>query len=418
MKIIKNIGIIFSVICSLLILLYFSTYISRDSIKSNVVKSANILHKQGPDFIKKSLGTYVFLHNHTDALMINITYGIDPNNKLESILINKRNYNPNVKAPIDKEALGNLKGSTKNYDLTIDLLKTVNNKKIRASEYMKYWHGYIIILKPLLLFLDITGIRILITILLLISLSLLCFLIYKEKDWMTSLAVFLSIISANLVTTALFNIQGMFVFLIAIISSIIVMKKDLTDNDFYILIIINGILTAFFDFLTTPIITLLIPVIIRNLKDKEKRDKKQIVIYFTKCFIIFFVSYIGFWFLKWLIVDLIYHRNMIRIGIEEIFFRTGVKYRKPSILSAFVNNILNSINIITISILILYLINIKKIRYKENIIYNLSILAIILWYIVTSQHATQHPFFTYRNMVVITLAIALTTVSKNKKKKR
>ena len=418
MNLVKKIGIVFSIICTLLALLYFSTYISNDSIQKNISKSADILCDQGYGFAKKSLGRVIFIHNHTDALMLNIIYSTNPDKKLESILINKRNYNPKVKAPLIKEYNGNLIPVGDTYDLPSELFKTVNNEKLPVIEYMKYWHGYIIILKPLLLFLDITGIRILITFIILTSLLFLCYLIYKEIDWKTSLAVFISFMSVNLITTALFNIQGMFVFIIALISSIIVFKKDLSDDNFYLLLIINGILTAFFDFLTTPIIVVLIPLIIKNLKNPMKASRKQILLYFSKCLICFFASYGLFWFSKWLIVDLIYHRDLIKICIDETLYRTGIKYPDQAFIRAIPINFMLAANIITVPIFILYLVYAEKIYYKENMIYSLSILTILLWFLATSQHVDQHCFFTYRNIVVVSLAMTLTSLSKKHHKKR
>ena len=418
MKILKNIGIIISTICILLILLYFSTYIPGNRIKKNVSTSANILYKQGKLFHKNSLGRRIIFHNHTDALMINISYGIDPNNKLESILINRRNYNPKVKVPIVKEYAGNLETTGKDFDTTRELLQFINNKRIPSYEYMKYWHGYIIVIKPLLLFFNITGIRIILTLLILTSLSFLCYLVYKEIDWKTSLAIFLSFISVDIIVTALFNVQGILVFLISIISSIIVFKKDLSDTNFYLLLIINGILTAFFDFLTTPIIALLVPVIIRNLKDQKKRSNKETILYFGKCCIMFFVSYALFWFSKWLLVDLIYHRNLIKTGILETLFRTGVTHNDYSITQSLFLNFAIVFNPLILIIIFLYIKNYKKILNKENLIYGLSIITVILWFTATSQHASQHFFFTYRNYVVISLAMLLTAFSKSKSKRK
>ena len=407
---IRQLYIIPIVIFSLLSLLCLSTYIPKKAIEKNVEKSANTLYNQKDQFYKYSLFNKILLENHTDALMINISYSINPNEKLESILINKRNYNEGITQNIIKESIGDLKYDNKKYSMTTELLQTVHKEKINAYEYMKYWHGYIIIVKPLLLLFDITGIRIIIFLIISISLFYLCYLIYKEINLTTSLVVLLSFLSVDLITTSLFNIQGMLVFIIALISSIIVFKKNINNEQFYILLIINGILTAFFDFLTTPIITLLIPIIIRNLKYYKETNTKNLIIYFIKCCIIFFISYFSFWLLKWIIVDILYHRNLIITAFKEIIYRTG-NYNNASVFKALFYNFIYAFNPITMIAILLLIKNHKKLTYKENLIFLLCIIATIIWYILTKQHTKQHPFFTYRNYIIITLSMLLIAIS-------
>ena len=131
----------------------------------------------------------------------------------------------------------------------------------------------------------------------------------------------------------------------------------------------------------------------------------------------FFISYFAFWFLKWLIVDIIYHKNVIKIAFEEILIRSGIK-KEAFFLESIYMNSFASMNILAIIIFCTYIINYKKVTNIKNYIYSLSILAVVIWFLITKQHASQHFFYTYRNFVVIFLAMTLTIVSDNRNIKK
>ena len=101
-------------------LLLASSCIPRVFLRNNVRISANELKRENEKFIVRSFDKRLLFHNSTDAIMINITYGIDENDKLESVIKARRNYIPGIKQDIVEDKNGNFKGlsevGVKGYD--------------------------------------------------------------------------------------------------------------------------------------------------------------------------------------------------------------------------------------------------------------------------------------------------------------
>ena len=106
--------------------------------------------------------------NYTDALMINTAYSIDNNKPFESSFLARKNYIPNVTDDIYQDTAGELKSSSKyKYHNEVgELNDLVNGEKVESFEYARYWHGYLIILRPLLAFISLNEIRVIFTIML------------------------------------------------------------------------------------------------------------------------------------------------------------------------------------------------------------------------------------------------------------
>ena len=111
-------------------LLLISSCIPRVFLRNNVRISANELKRENEKFIVKSFDKRLLFHNSTDAIMINITYGIDENDKLESVIKARRNYIPGVKQDIVKDKNGNLVTSNnKKFSMVKELNELVNNNE-------------------------------------------------------------------------------------------------------------------------------------------------------------------------------------------------------------------------------------------------------------------------------------------------
>ena len=126
------------------------SYIPQKAIKANVSESADIMVEEGEKRRFRSFGRSLFNDNSTDAIMLNLTYTIDEENKLESIIKARRNYVPGITEKIVEDIVGDLPHETEEYLMTDELFDTVNGKKQVSYEYTRYWHGYIVILRILL----------------------------------------------------------------------------------------------------------------------------------------------------------------------------------------------------------------------------------------------------------------------------
>ena len=173
-----------------------------------------------------------------------------------------------------------------------------------------------------------------------------------------------------------------------------------------------------------PIISLCIPLTIYILliqKNKELNNKKLYLL-ITELIIIWAIAYFGTWFAKWIIVDIIYNKNMIYLGFRQFIYRsiadTNISYvtllkqilyviRIPFVFAIFGTLIFTEIS------------EMKKVNNKEQTQYNLRdrisdslpylIITIIpiVWYVVLKEHSYYHYFFTYRNFFAITISLCI-----------
>lgn len=351
-KILKSILIFIILISIFILLLTLVSLIPSKSIRKNVENSLETLKKEG-NFPKIKYGINYKLDNYTDALMINTAYSVDSEEPLKSALLARRNYQGNRKEEltlidIDSES-------------TIENLEyTLKEKNTEYCEYSRYWHGYLVFLRSLLLFMDYAKIRILLIILIDTLLLITCYYIWKRINLQYALCFFVSMILTASIHLIGLSLQYSSVFIIALCTTLcILFKKDKVN--IHTLLFITGGITAFMDLLTCPIITLGIPLII-YVALNEKKDLKDVVKMIIKLGICWGVGYSGIWISKWLITDSICKTNTIESALNKIKGYSGINKNlniNISIIDAFIENmeyilpiILTLISIILYSIVI------------------------------------------------------------------
>ncbi len=404
-------------IITFLILLCASSLIPSKYLKSNVIKSANILQKQTNEYVIRIRGFNIPFDNHTDSLMINTSYSIDSNKPLYSSLVARKNYIPNVTKTIHSDTIGELKSSK--LGQVGDLIDTINENVYESYEYARYWHGYLVFLRPLLLLFDISGIRIINIILFLILGIIFLYLVYKKIGLIESIIMLIGLFSVDYFYIGL-SLQGTPVFLIMIISSIFILLKYNKIKNINIVFFIIGIILAFTDFLTNPLITLGIPMTIYFLL-KQKNEgvslKETIKILIYLC-ISWSLGYLITWFTKWVIVDLLYGKSIINTSINQLFYRVGIN-DTPSIIETILKNLYCVMPMLLIIILstLAFVILKKKIRFNLTLILPYMFICILpfIWYMLLRNHSLYHCGFTYRTLILTLTCIPLTLVKSVKK---
>jgi len=299
----------------------------------------------------------------------------------------------------------------------IDTSYTPKDFKI-TNDYSRYWHGNLVLLKPLLSFFTMKTIY---NIHFVILSILFCILIFKllQHSKILAIAFTLSSISINLFLlancTVLIN-----TFYLAIITSLILIKKyeNNNKNNIDLLLLITGMLTAYFDLLSCETITISLPLFIYiflHLKDKKKIDYKLII----KIIMLWLLGYVTALLAKWLLLIIHYNGGLYDKIIKPMSIR--IYYGDKSIFNYLILNIKNSFNffipfaytkpkhIFVIVSLLICIINL--IKEKENRITYLFLILIsiipIARYFVLSSHALNHNYFTYRAFLPIIMLLII-----------
>ncbi|MBO6114120.1 MAG: hypothetical protein J6P57_03575 [Lachnospiraceae bacterium] len=296
-----------------------------------------------------------------------------------------------------------------------------------TSIYPRYWHGYEIILKPLLLFFNVHEIRILNMFFQLLFLSL-CIMLIAEKLGKKYVPILLiTLLGINPITCAI-SFQFSCIYYITLLTIIYLLwKRDsICENNGYIyLFLMDGILCAFFDFLTYPLVALAIPLIFFIIADNKNRFIKNVII----PPIAWAFGYGFQWASKWIISYILTGYNTIKDAVDQAKYRTNGNMGIPEShgrLSAIESNF-NIFSkspqlIIFLLIAFIYIIIIIKKAIldkgfklsKTTLLKIIPLIVVILypfvWYIVMFNHSYIHIFIAYRNVSIFAAGIIATLI--------
>ena len=406
--ILKLIITFFILLVSEVALLTLVNIIPQKYIKSNVKEASATLHEEG---LFPIIDNNFILDNWTDTIMINTAYSVDTKKPLESAILMRRNYRKDVNLVLKKQ--------TSQENPLLDLQETLEERNISYYEYSRYWHGYMIYLRPLLAFLNYSQIRKLL-IFVISSLSLLLIVLtYKKINIVTSILTTIILLLSRFRLTGM-SLQYSSAFIIMLLASIyLLLRYDKMDKYRYFFVI--GCLTCFFDLFTVPLITLGIPLIYYIMLT-EKRNNIIGIKGTLRLIIMWFLGYGLMWTSKWIISDLFFNTRTIDGAIQKITSYTiNTDKVNINIFQSIKSNILAFNQTFLIRLIIIYsaimgvatcIYNHKGI--KNNIPYIIIVLLPFIWYALVKNHSYVHARFTYRILLVSVFGLLVLTVKNYK----
>jgi hypothetical protein len=384
-----------------LILQTLSYLLPTDKIKHNVAQSFDTLSSEGIVTVWNENITGSYIDNFTTALMFNIASFSGPQSLKEKVLLNPR---------VEYE------NQSKIQDLAVSLTDnpTVFN---HITFWGRYWHGYLIFLKPLLIFCDYTQLRFLNFLGQSILFLLVCYALYTQLGCAHLLTFIATILYINPITIG-YTLNYSSVYDITLISMLLILYfPTLRQWKTFLWI---GISTAFFDLLTYPLITLGFPLVLYlNLSTKKfKQELPNIISLICS----WGIGYLIFWSLKWIITTLLTSEDVITDGINTTLYRmhgigaTEAFFAEWNFISAIKVNMMHFYNKSSLFILITYLIALGLIALKRRHILTLAkgtqiclLLSVALlpfgWYIAVINHSLIHSLFTHRILSISFFAL-------------
>ena len=379
------------------------------SVQDNVYKSARIIEKLG---INKPVlpGKKVIsnLDTFTDSLMLlNVITKKDASTLERSLLVYRYNDNSGV--------------------MNITLSNLANNKKmIDTISYPRYWHGYLIFLRPLLLLLDYGGILTLNMVVQILTVLSIVFLMIKKKQYRL-IAPYILLICSLIPIVIMKSIQYSsvwYIFNIGII--LLLLKKEKIEENFYvgcIIFTILGALTSYFDLLTYPLITLGVPLVVYFSITNNKKANK--IWQLAKASISWAYGYAIMWGSKWIIATLLTNENVIKNAFHAANERSSslnITLEHFSRLEALKGNFdyfFNGYVIISLLVfLLIFIIKIDKNKIK-NIRKQVPLIIIsfypIIWYLALANHSYIHSWMTNKSFAITYFAILMLITNITKK---
>lgn len=386
--------------------------IPASAIRENVVKSANEIQEDGLWY--QPLGFYLYqVDNMTDCLMLNIAATADSDNPAQSSML----------AKVGRYEYDELRGNYLDMpQMTHDVALYGTEHMDSMQEYARYWHGYQIFLRPLLALTSYHTIIAVNIVLLLMLVALTLLLAYKRftKAEFWSFAVSLALV---FVPCAPLCLQFSTCFYIALIGMCVLLwdnRVSASSERLCAFFFLLGGLTSYFDFLTTPQLTLGFPLITLMLIRAELRTSKTV----AGLSVLWAAGYSLIWAGKWLMASLITHKSIMDsvVGAAGMRVSDSIVYGgEEMLMSEFfyliwqkLCSVVGTVPVYGCVVLLLMLIAfacIMAYRYRAVLRpYSWLILIVLIvpvWYIVMKNHTLQHIFFTWRAIAVMIWSLSL-----------
>ena len=344
---------------------------------------------------------------YADANLLNIAYYFDSAHPLNSIVWDYYYWGEDLTA-------------------NESFLEAVKENPAPNKEYLRYWHGSLAIVRPLLVFLRVDQIYLMHSAILIVLLAVLLYLLLKNKYRMEAAALTISLVIVNVWFVPL-CLEYYWMFLVMFLGSIAAVGLAVNGKYEYLgsLFLITGIIAAFLDFLTVEIITALIPLLlilsIRRREGQADSAWKTTV----KWLILWGIGFVGMWTSKWALAAVYTGQDIIPYLKDNTLLHLGLTShisRPELILRGWLRNFFalapfeyGIYGSIALFLFILFFIVIpvwkNKVRIRNKIDWNCVRLYLVIGampyirYMLLPSHSSHHYFFMHRAQAVTVLAL-------------
>ena len=409
-KKIRNFAVILAVSAVVGILLLVLVFLLPvEPMRRNVEKSVENMLKTGNQIPEDAFSQYLWKNRetYTDAIMVqNAIERLPDKNAYEhAIWMYHYDLEEDVWTPEDS-----LKAFCESHE-------NVNNMYLHI--YARYWHGYLLYLKPLLMLFSWQ------------------YVVWLELAAQVALMIWVLVTAIRRKNTGVAVVTlGSFLFMkpvlvlvsltmsVCWILTLLAVEYMLLHHDRlhekgwypeYFLII--GILTSYFDFLTYPIVTLGIPLCCYFLLESDKlwNNMKKLIGFGVS----WAVGYAGMWAAKWIIADLTLHTGTIKDAVWSIIGRTEAIGGRPRMNGGFYVIGLNlqeypeymkiAVGVLAVAAVGALIMTVVTGKWKQvymQLLPTVIIAAIpFAWIIAVQHHSALHARFTFRILSVAAAAV-------------
>lgn len=402
-------GIVFmTAVMALTGLLVLSALLPRSAIASNVRESAEYLC-EGELFGTLADGVEGSkIDRYADSILLAIAYQYDSGHPLTSVM--RSAYY-----------------TTELWNENENLLAAVTNGYEPNQQYLRYWHGSNVIVRPLLQFFCIQEIYVLNAVLLAVLAVILLVLLLKNRAFLPAGGM-----AAGLVLTAVWYVPfsleytwTYFLMLFFAILGFLLARREKWSCLGY-LFLLDGIVTNFVDFLTTETLTLLVPLLLILWADRQQHPEKPPRRLFgnaVRAVVAWGCGYVGMWMMKWGMAALVLKKNVLPDVLGHIEERAGAGLGSGRLRYG-VATVLRNIRCLfpleygTTAVIIglavcFFIVYYGYVYRKQQLCGSCILLYALLGavpyfrYLVLLNHSYLHFFFTYRAQLATVLALAL-----------
>lgn len=402
------------------LLVIASDLVPRSAMRENVYESNKTLQDEGTyPFILGGSDKHWEVDNYTNAIMVNIAF-TDNGSLFESAFGGYQHASTGNTLP--------------DLDSYVD-----QGKSGYISSYPRYWHGWLVVIRPLLTILNLQQIRMVLFAAMTAAIAGVAILITRARRNSAIVSVGFAVMMACLSYPAIcFSMSLWFSFAVALVFMLLVAHDDIHENRllkvtktsfgrFPLFMFYAGAITVFLDFLCTPVVSLGLPLalfIYLHSNDDWVKNIKQMALLIVCSAIAWGAGYILLWIAKWALASLTLGWNVFDDAIHQLFLRSSthtsnaggsVNFSRSKAISDNAQLLLpgwaRSILLVGLLAVALYLIKNRKHCKSFNVVplLGLIVTAVIpyAWFFVTANHCFVHAWFTWRNQAVAVYAVIL-----------
>lgn len=285
------------------------------------------------------------------------------------------------------------------------------------SEYSRYWHGYLLFLKPLLLFLNFGQIRILNGVAMVVLVAAILILLWRRGMWRAAVAYLLALLALFPMTIP-FSLQFSACFYVgnaALLLALSGFESWERSDAWPYFFLLTGMCTSFVDFLTYPLYTF---GMVFTLCLVMRRDTGRGAFRFLlKSGSAWCVGYLGMWAGKWCMGTLLSGQNLFVEALSSVSVRTSLEAydEKISRIITVLRNFYIYANIwgilLALAVLAWLCCNLRGQKLKVCLprIGQLALVACfpLVWYVLAVNHSYVHYWYTFRDLAFSVFAVGM-----------
>lgn len=388
------------------LLLVMSYCLPTEPMRANLEESSLQLSQEGDYYMSLDDDWRFMYDNYTSAIMLN--------------LAGHATGSPLRDAMLPPLHVTQLEGHGHVYQLAEWLEQAYDEPADQLASYPIYWHGYLVVLKPLLYFFNINQIR-QIALVAILGLAALLGARMARCGKLFSLIVIVPLVCFN-ITGACQSLPFVGSFFVALVAGVTItyMQSDKSTalSKLCAIFLCSGALTAYVDFLDTPIVSLGIPLLVWLCTQWHKglADVRKTVLTAVGLGFAWSAGYALFWAAKWVLATLLTEQNIIRSAIGEVTQFSGSDGESISRVDALKRNLELAFPAWSCAVMVLgcvviaIIAAVRRKRLKPCDCWFALACAIValipvVWTAFTAGHSYIHYWFTYRNLSLVPMAM-------------
>lgn len=415
--------IFISMVLICLLFLLATAMIPQDAISANALKSAEYFYNEA--LFENKVGEFenFKIDNYADCISTGIAWHLGEGGNYRAVI--SADYN-----------------SLPDENVNVSFYREMQGEDVETENYSRYWHGSASVIRFMLMFTDIKIIRYMIAGLgILLNLALVAVLI-RKKQILLGVAYTVAFLLVNGVF-ALNCMEYAFIFLLVPVATIFLVQSRRMQygHNAQAAFLAIGMLTAYFDFLTTETLTFTVPFVVYYLVVKaseeqqaeRKAQRKGDWLFLLKSGICWCVGYAGMFVVKWGLSAVTLGKDafiesashaMERVS-GDVTLTSNVMGEKANlaerIQGIFQKNLgclywstqdvkAGTVAIITLAVIAVlgsfwYMTRKEKYEYDRTVLLCAVATVPFLRFLVLSNHAYIHYFFTYRALLVTVMVL-------------